>query len=107
MPEAPKKQVNWSAPDIKIGTASVQPQTSSASYKLYLPGFPKDLPTSGDVMPGFHHNLMGIGAFCDSDCKLLFKKTSFTIFDKKGGAIIPGWRDNNGPKLWNISLLPK
>ena len=29
-----------------------------------------------------------------------------TIFDKKGEPLITGWRDNNGPKLWNISLLP-
>ena len=29
-----------------------------------------------------------------------------TNFDKKGGAVIIGWRDKNGPKLWNISLLP-
>ena len=29
-----------------------------------------------------------------------------TIFYKKGDPVITGWRDNNGPKLWNISLLP-
>ena len=57
-------------------------------------------------MPGFNHNLLGIGEFCDADCKFLFTKTSVTIFDKKGEPVITGWRDNNGPKLWNISLLP-
>ena len=57
-------------------------------------------------MPGFHHNLMGISEFCDADCKLLFTKTNITIFDNKGEPVITGWRDNNGPKLWNISLLP-
>ena len=49
---------------------------------------------------------MGISEFCDADCKLLFTKTSITIFDNKGEPVITGWRDNNGPKLWNISLLP-
>ena len=57
-------------------------------------------------MPGFHHNLLGIGEFCDADCKVLFTKTSVTIFDKKWGLLITCWRENNGPKLWNVSLLP-
>ena len=105
MPEAPKKQVNWSATDIQVGTESGQPQTSSASCKIDLLGHPKYLPTSGHVMPGFHHNPMGIGEFCDADCKLLFTKTSVTIFYKKGEPVITVWRDNNGPKLWKISLL--
>ena len=72
-PEAPKKQVNWYSPAIQVGTASGQPYTSSASYKLDLPGLPKDLPTLGHVMPSFHHNLMGIGEFCDANFKVLFK----------------------------------
>ena len=58
-------------------------KTSSASYKLDLPSLPKDLPTLGHVMPEFHHNLLEIGEFCDADCKVLFTKTSITIFDKK------------------------
>ena len=86
MPEAPKKQVNWSAPAIQVGTASGQPQTSSSSCKLDLPGVLKDLPTSGNVMPGFHYKPMGIGEFFDAYCKVLFTKTSVAIFDKKGGA---------------------
>ena len=104
-PEAPKKQVNWSAPAIHVGTASGQPHTSSSSCKLNLTGLPKNLQTSGNVMPVFHHNLLGICEFCDADCKVLFTKTSVTIIDNKGEPVITGWRDNNGPKLWNISLL--
>ena len=57
-------------------------------------------------MPGFHHNLLGIGEFFYADCKFLFTKTSVTIFDKKGDPVISGWRDNKGPKSWNIYLLP-
>ena len=57
-------------------------------------------------MPGFQHNLLGIGEFFDADCKVVFTKTSVTIFDKKGEPVITGWRYNNGPKSWNISLLP-
>ena len=105
-PEDPKNQVNWSAPAIKVGTASDKPQTSSASCKLDLPGLPKHLPTLGHIMPGFHHNLLGIGGFFNEYYKVLFTKTSSTIFDKKWEPVITGWRENNGPKLWNISFLP-
>ena len=35
-----------------------------------------------------------------------YSKISVTIFDKKGEPFITGWRENNSPKLWNISLLP-
>ena len=56
-------------------------------------------------MPGFHYNVMGIGEFCDTDCKDLFSKTTVHIFDNKGDPVITFWRENNGPKLWNIYLL--
>ena len=105
-PEASKKQVSWSDSDIQVGTASGQPHTSLASCKLDLPCLPKDPPTSGHVIPGFHHNIMGIGEFCDANCKVLFANTSVTVFEKKGGPVITGWRDNNSLKLCNISLLP-
>ena len=49
---------------------------------------------------------MGIGEFCDAYYKVTFTKKSVTVFDKKWEPVITGWRDNNGPKLWNISLLP-
>ena len=57
-------------------------------------------------MPRFHHNLLGIGKFCDAECKVLFTKTSVTIFNKIGEPVITCWRYNNVTKLWNISLLP-
>ena len=79
IPEAPKKQVNWSAPYIQVGTASGQPQTSSTSCKIDLLCLPKDLPNWGHVMPGCHHNILGIGEFFDADYKVLFTKTSVSI----------------------------
>ena len=57
-------------------------------------------------MAGFHHNLMGTSEFCDAYCKFLFTETRVTIFDTKWEPVITVWRDNNGTKLWNISLLP-
>ena len=57
-------------------------------------------------MPTFHHNLLGIGEFCDAVCKVIEIKISITIFDNKGETVITGWRYNNGQKLWDISLLP-
>ena len=81
-PEALKKQVDRSAPDIQIGTASGQPQTSSDLCKLDLTGLPKESTTSGHVKPGFQHNLLGIGECCDTDCKGLINKKMVPIFHK-------------------------
>ena len=106
MPEAPENQFNWSAPSIQVGIASGQSHTSIDSFKLDLPGLPNYLPIPGHAMPGFHHNILGIGDFFDADCKVIFTKTSVTIFDKNGYPVITGWIDNNSPKLWNIPLLP-
>ena len=105
-PEALKKRVDRSAPPIQVGTSSGQPQTFSALCKVDLTGHPKELPISGHVMPGFHHNPIRVGEFCDAYCKVLFSKIMVTIFDEKGKPFLTGWRDNNSPKLCNISLLP-
>ena len=97
-PEYPKKKVDRYAPDIQVVTVSGQTKTSSDSCKLDLSGLPKELQTSGNVMPGFKHNRLGIVEFCDADYKVLFTKTMVTIFEKKGEPVITVWRDNNGPK---------
>ena len=33
-------------------------------------------------MPNLHHNLMGIGPLCDHGCRVLFEKTTVTVFPK-------------------------
>jgi hypothetical protein len=60
----------------------------------------------GHIFPAFKNSLVGIGKFCDNDCKVLFSKHFVTVFDQLGKAILTGWRETHGAKLWRFSLLP-
>ena len=90
MSGAPMVDVDETAPKVCVGTAAGQPESSSATCRLARPDLPDDVPTSGHVMPGFHHNLLGIGKFCDADCKVLFTKTTVTIFNTDGIPVLSG-----------------
>jgi len=57
-------------------------------------------------MPSFQHNLLGIGKICDSDCRVVFDKTSVTILAPDGTTLLQGWREQAGAKLWCFSLIP-
>ena len=74
VPGAPVKNVRSRSPRVTVGTASGEPFTSSASCELNMPDFDLDMPLSGYVMPGFAHNLVGIGEFCDRDCMVKYTK---------------------------------
>ena len=104
MPDAPTAATDPSSPPIRVGTATGCPQRSSASCRLNLQGVDGPFPTAGHVMPGFAHNLVGIGPFCDKDCSVLHTKNSVTIFDPQGTPILAGWREKDGARLWRISL---
>ena len=58
-------------------------------------------------MPNFHHNLMGIGPLCDHICRVLFGKTSVTVFFKYDTIILRSWREPSGYKMCRFSLRPK
>jgi len=107
MTGAPLVDVDKTVPKVSVCTAAGQPESSSATCKLARPDLPDDVPTSGYVMPGFHHNLLGIGKFCDAECKVLFTKTTVTIFNKDAVPVLTGWREADGAKLWRMSLLPE
>ena len=96
-PEAPKNQVNWSDTAIQVGTSSGQLHNSSASYKIDLPGLQKDLLTSGHVMPVFYNNLLGIGEFCDVDCKFLFTKKASSYLTINGSHSSQARRKTTAP----------
>lgn len=107
-PSAPNTNLNPSAPPVRVGTASGQPMVSSADCDLALP-IPVDLPSTGHVMPGFQHNLLGIAPFCDKDCRVVFTKHTVTIYDPDNKPFLTGWREEDelgNKKLWRISLLP-
>ena len=108
-PSAPIAHLDSSAPPVRVGTASGQPLTSSGDCKLALPQIPAHLPSTGHVMPGFQHSLLGIAPFCDKDCRVEFTKHTVVIYDPDGKPMLSGWReidDCGNPKLWRVSLLP-
>ena len=83
--------VDRTAAKICVGTATVQAQQSDASCTLSLPDIPPGL--FGHIMGGFSHNLLGIGNFCDTDCKvvLVFTQRTVTIYNKNGKPFLRGW----------------
>ena len=58
-PNAPLSKVDAQASKIRVGTATGQPQVSTASCELPIKGIPTGI--FGHIMPSFHHNLLGIG----------------------------------------------
>ena len=71
-PGAPVSRVNQAAEKVRVGTAVGHAVESEASCKLPLPDIPPDL--FGNIMPGFRHNLLGIGNLCNKDCRVVFTK---------------------------------
>jgi hypothetical protein len=58
----------------------------------------------GHVMPPFPHTLIGLGSFANQGCKIVFNKTSVTVFYPNGHPIFKGWWDLDGSHLWQSPL---
>jgi hypothetical protein len=81
-----------------------QPEHSVASATLAsVPSLPQASKT-GHVMPAFPHTLIGLGPFANLGCKIVFTKTSVTVYHPDGHPILSGWRDETGPRLWHFPL---
>ena len=104
-PGAPVSRVNQAAGKIRVGTAVGHAVESAASCELPLPDIPTDL--FDHIMPGFRHNLLGIGNLCDKDCRVVFTKRSVVIYNKTNKPFLTGWREADRAKLWRISLKPE
>jgi hypothetical protein len=55
-------------------------------------------------MPLFPHTLIGLGPFANQGCKIVFNKTSVTVFSPNGHPILKGWQDLERPQLWQFPL---
>ncbi len=55
-------------------------------------------------MPSFHHTLIGLGPFANQGCKIVFDKTSVTVYHLDGHSILNGWQDIGGPQPWQFPL---
>jgi hypothetical protein len=104
VPDAPVINYNPQAPTVGICVANGRPKRLLASATLAsVPSLPQASMT-GHVMPAFPHTLIGLGPFADLDCKIVFTKTSVTVYHPDGHPILAGWRDESGPCLWHFPL---
>jgi hypothetical protein len=55
-------------------------------------------------MPSFPHTLIGLGPFANQGCKIVFNKTLVTVYHPDSHPILSGFRDTNGPQLWQFPL---
>ena len=104
--DSPIVNVDLSAPKVKVGTATGQSQQSTGTGGLNLPQLPSGFPITGHIMPGFRHNLIGVGPLCDADCTVTFTRAAVILRDARGMPVLTGWRENSGPRLWRIALQP-
>jgi hypothetical protein len=101
---APVANYNPCAPTVSVTVANGCPKYSVASATLAsIPILPPSM-MSGHVMPTFPHTLIGLGPFADQGCKIVFNKTSVTVYHSNGHPILKSWRDTNGPQLWQFPL---
>jgi hypothetical protein len=55
-------------------------------------------------MPSLLHALIGLGPFANQGYKIVFDKTSVTVYHPNGHTICNGWRNIDGPQLWQFPL---
>jgi hypothetical protein len=101
---APVANYNPRAPTVSITVANRCPEHYVASTTLAsVPALPSST-MSGHVMPSFPYTLIGLGPFADQGCKIVFDKTSVTVYHLDAHPILNGWQDINGPQLWQFPL---
>lgn len=103
---APYLDAKPNAPQVQVGTATGNVESSAGTGKLAIPNLPHDFPRTGHVMPSFAHTLIGLGPICDADCSAHFTKHQIVIYDPHGAPLITGWREPSGARLWRIALCP-
>ena len=98
--------IDHAATKVTVGIATRQTQQSTGTRDLALPHLPLGFLLKGYLMPGFRHNLIGLGPLCDADCTVTFTRKAVIICDKHGTAVLTGWRETTGTRLWWIVLIP-
>ena len=98
--------IDRSAPKVTVGTDTGQTQSSVGTGELNLPKLPSDFPVTGHIIPGFKHNLIGVGPLYDADCTVPFTRAAVIVRNSQVSPVLTGWRDKSGPRLWKISLQP-
>jgi hypothetical protein len=101
---APIANYNPCALAVSITVANGCPEHSIASATLATISVLPPATMSGHVMPSFPHTLIGLSPFANQSCKIVFNKTSVTVFYSNSHPILKGWRDLDGPQLWQFPL---
>ena len=52
------------------------------------------------------NQLICVGGLCDADCTVTCTRKAFIVCDNQGTAVLTGWREATGPRLWIIYLQP-
>ena len=105
-PDAPLLKLDTSATRVHVGTANGHMDRSSATAEAATPQLAHDFPTTGYIMNYFKHTLVDIGPIYDAGRQVTFSAQYVTVFSPNGRAIITGWREADGAKLWRFSLTP-
>ena len=77
--DAPIFNVDFSAPKVKVGTATGQSQKSTGTGDLNLPQLPSGFPITGHIILGFRYTLIGVGPLCDADYIVTFTRESVIV----------------------------
>ena len=104
--DAPIVNIELSAKKVKVGTLTGQNQQSTRTGELDLPHIPLGFPIKGNLMSGFRHNLIGVGPLCDADCTVIFTREAVIVRYQQGTAVLTGWCEASGSRLWRIDLQP-
>ena len=101
----PKKNVDPTAPHIRVGTDSGQHTTSESTCDIVIPQITSEFNTTGHVMPGFQENLVVVSSMCDANCTVIFSKHAVNIYSCTGTPIFTVLRETDGPRLWRMYLI--
>ena len=50
-----------------------------ATGQLALPNLPNTFPSTGHIMPGFKHTLLGVGPICDAERTVTFSRDAVVV----------------------------
>ena len=98
--------IDRASPKVTVGTATGQTQQSLGTGNPSLPHLLLRFPINGHIMPGFRHNLIGVGPLCDVEYTVTFTSKEIIIRNNQGTTVLTSWSVTTGTKLCQITLQP-
>ncbi len=91
-------------PQLSASFSHRMPQTLHSKHYSGIHSRTFPINDVGPCLPSFPHTLISLGPFANQGCKIVFDKTSVTVYHPDGHLILNGWWDINGPQLWQFPL---